>query len=291
MPKVWLDLDQAALDDAYDQPAFAPNFHSVAGRMARASAEMRQRRGDPKYFQYGPSPIERIHYYPADLPDAPLHIHVHGGAWRQRPAGDSAFPAEMFNNAGAGFAVFDFISVDETAGDLRPMREQTCRALAWFARHAIDLGGDPERLYLSGFSSGAHLASVALLTDGPAALDPVRSYKSAILISGMYDLKPVRLSKRSEYVRFTDEVEREMSPLRHLDRFDIPTVLTHGTLETPEFQRQTRDFWSALQACGKPVQLLVEEGFNHLEMMEMFGNPYSALGRAALGQIRRRSEA
>jgi len=59
-------------------------------------------------------------------------------------------------------------------------------------------------------------------------------------------------------------------------------VLAHGTLETPEFQRQTRDFAEALKGAGKPVQLIVGKGYNHYEIGESIGHPYSAMGRAAL---------
>ena len=38
---------------------------------------------------------------------------------------------------------------------------------------------------------------------------PMDILKGAALSSGMYDLKPVRLSKRSKYVAFTDEMESE----------------------------------------------------------------------------------
>jgi arylformamidase len=104
-------------------------------------------------------------------------------------------------------------------------------------------------------------------------------------MSGMYDLKPVRLSKRSSYVKFTDEIEQGLSTQRHLDKLNAPIVVTYGTLETPEFQRQARDFVTAVKAAGKPVQLIVGEGFNHFEMAETFGNPYGILGRAALEQM------
>ena len=51
---------------------------------------------------------------------------------------------------------------------------------------------------------------------------PVDILKGAALGSGMYDLKPVRLSKRSKYVKFTDEMEQALSAQRHLDK------LTHA---------------------------------------------------------------
>jgi arylformamidase len=96
----------------------------------------------------------------------------------------------------------------------------------------------------------------------------------------------VRLSKRSRYVKFTDAMEQDLSAMRHLDRLHAPLVLSYGTYETPEFQRQTRDFAAAVKAAGKPVELLVGEGYNHFEMLETLANPYGLLGRAVLGQMR-----
>ena len=92
--------------------------------------------------------------------------------------------------------------------------------------------------------------------------------KGGAVLSGMYDLKPVRLSKRGAYVKFTDEMEEALSSQRHLDRLNAPVIVAYGTYETPEFQRQTRDFAAAVKAAGKPVQLLVGEGYNHFEMPE-----------------------
>ena len=286
-PKVWIDLDQTALDAAYDQSVYAPNFLQVLKRMATNSEAMRKRNGDPQVVGYGPSPIEKLYYYPTHAENAPIHIHVHGGAWLQRKAEDYAFPAENFNNAGIGYAVYDFTAVDETKGDLKPMMAQVLAGLAWLAQNARKLGGDPDRLYVSGFSSGAHLAGVAMVSDWSQFGLAKNPYKGAVLSSGMYDLRPVRLSKRSKYVAFTDEVEDALSTQRHLDRFDVPVVLANGTYETPEFQRQTRDFAAALQKAGKPVQYLINDGYNHFEMMETFGSPYGLLGRAALAQIHR----
>jgi arylformamidase len=77
-----------------------------------------------------------------------------------------------------------------------------------------------------------------------------------------------------------------MSAQRHLDRLNAPVVLAHGTLETPEFQRQSRDFAAAVKAAGKPVQLLVGSGYNHFEMLETLASPYGLLGRAALEQMK-----
>lgn len=72
---------------------------------------------------------------------------------------------------------------------------------------------------------------------------------------------------------------------RLLDKLNAPVLVAYGTLESPEFQRQSRDFAAAVQAAGKPVQLLVGEGYNHFEIIETLGNPYGLLGRAVLEQM------
>jgi arylformamidase len=289
-PLVWLDMDQQQLDDAYDQSKYAPNLQQVIHRYTSNSNAMRARLGEPKRFNYGPTPIERLEVYATRRPNAPIHIHIHGGAWRQRPATDYAFPAEMLMNAGAHYVVPDFISVDEANGDLMPMVQQVRSAIAWTLRNAATFGGDAERVYLSGFSSGGHLAGVALLTDWRGEFDlPANAIKGAVISSGIYDLKPVRLSARSKYVKFTDEMEERLSTQRHLARIEVPLVLAHGTYETPEFMRQTRDFAAALKAAGKPVQFFINENYNHFEMMETFASPYGLMGRAVLAQMQLRS--
>ena len=105
-------------------------------------------------------------------------------------------------------------------------------------------------------------------------------------MSGMYDMKPVRLSKRSSYVKFTDEMEQAMSSQRHLPHLRAPVVVTYGSNETPDFQRQSRDFAAAVKAAGKPAELVAEPNFNHFEMAETLGNPYGANGRAALALMK-----
>jgi arylformamidase len=284
-PLVWLDMDQKQLDDAYDQTVYAPNQPLLAARRKVASESVLKRL-PPERVAYGPSEIEKLDIYKTRRPDAPIEVFVHGGAWRNGSAKDFAFPAEMFVNAGAHFVVLDFVQVQDAGRSLLPMIEQVRRALAWVYKNAATFSGDRNRIFIAGHSSGAHLAGVTLITDWVKEYGlPADIIKGGLLVSGMYDLKPVRLSKRSEYVDFTDEIEERLSSQRHLDKLNAPIVVGYGTQETPEFQRQGRDFAAAVKAAGKPVELIVGEGFNHFEMQETFGNPYGMAGRAALEQM------
>jgi arylformamidase len=285
-PTVWLDMDQQALDDAYDQSKYALNRSQIVERYASNSDIARERLGAPRRIAYGPTANEALDLYPAASTSAPISIFVHGGAWQRGLAKNYAFAAELFVHAGAHHVVLDFINVIEAGGDLMPMADQVRGAIAWVYRNAASFGGDPNRIHLYGHSSGAHLGGVAMVTDWPGLFDlPADVIKTGLLCSGMYDLRPVRLSARSRYVNFTDDMEAALSTQRHIDRFTAPVVLAFGTLETPEFQRQSRDFAAALRAAGKRVELLVGSHYNHFEIVETLASPYGLLGHAALVQI------
>jgi arylformamidase len=286
-PLVWLDLDQKELDDAYDQSVYAPNLRQITGRYVTNSNAVRERIGAPKRLSYGAAPIEGLDLYATPKPNAPVHVFIHGGAWRSGLAKDYATPAEMFVHAGAHFVVPDFNNVIETKGDLMPMAQQARTAVAWVYKNAQSFGGDPNRIYVSGHSSGGHLAGVVLTTDWRKDFGlPVDVVKGVVCCSGMFDLKPVRLSKRSEYVKFTDQVEHALSAQRHLDMINCPVTLVYGSLETPEFQRQSRDFAAAVRAAGKAVQIVVAPGYNHFEVNETLASPYGFFGRAVLEQMK-----
>jgi arylformamidase len=282
-PRVWMDMDQIEIDAAYDQAFYAPMGVQIQKRVAALSDAVRARLGEPLRLSYGPSEIEKLDVYRARKPNAPIFVFVHGGSWRTGAARGNAYPAEMFANAGANFVALDFIQIKEAGGDLRRMAAQVRSAIAWVYRNAASFGADPSRLYIGGRSSGAHLTGVALVTNWERDFGvPADVVKGGVCSSGMYDMKPVRISKRSAFVEFTDEMEDAMSSQRHLDRLRAPVIVLYGTNETPEFQRQARDFAAAVKAAGKRVDLIEAPHYNHYEMGESFGNPYGPSGRAAL---------
>ena len=285
-PLVWGPYHQRALDAAYDQSQYAPNQQHTKARRIVMSAVALEHLGEPERLSYGSGENERFDLYRAGGHDRPLVVFIHGGAWKQGAARDFAFLAENFVGAGVHFAALDFDQIDACAGDLFPMVRQTRAGVAHIVRHARDCGADPARIFVIGHSSGAHLSGCVVTTDWERDFGFGRNpLAGALLCSGMYDLEPVRLSARSRYVAFTDEMEQDLSPMRHIDRIACPLVLAHGTLETPEFQRQTRDFAAAVQAAGKPAELLVATGFNHFEILETLASPYGLLGRKALDMI------
>jgi len=282
-PLVFLDYDQIELDAAYDQAVYQPNILQLNKRWASNSARTRARIGEPLRRAYGEAPIEQLDIFSCGKTGAPIFVFIHGGAWIRGAAKDYAAFAEMFIGAGAHYIAPDFINVAEAGGSLFPMAEQVRRAIAWVWRNAESFGGEPNRLYIGGQSSGAHLAAVALTTDWPGQYGvPADFIKGGLCTSGMYELAPVRLSARANYVKFTDAMVEQLSPIRHVDRLGAPMIVSHGTYESPEFVRQAQEFAAAVRSTGKLIELIVGENYSHLDLPETLCNPYGLLGAAVL---------
>jgi arylformamidase len=146
------------------------------------------------------------------------------------------------------------------------MAAQVRRGIEWVRKNLSDY------VVLCGHSSGGHLSACAL-----TRLDLV---KKALVVSGVYDLLPVRLSARNEYVRLDERLEHEYSPIRHVDRIRCPVTVAWGEKEGAEFFRQSKEFAEKL---GAPT--ILGKGLNHFEIIETLGDPRSPLGRAALNML------
>jgi arylformamidase len=284
---VYMDYDQLELDAAYDQSYYEPLDFQTYSRLASNSDAMRARIGMPRRAAYGPTEIEKLDIYTTSRPKAPIFVFIHGGNWFLGSAKDFAFAAEMFVRAGGHCVTPDFTSVKDVGGDLEAMATQVRRAIAWVYKNAASFDGDPERIYICGHSSGGHLCGVALITDWERDFAvPSTIVKGGLLMSGMYEMTPVRLSWRRTYVNFTDAMADAMSTQRHINKLNTPIIVTYGSLETPDFQRQSRDFAAAVKAAGKPVEVIEGLNYTHSAIGESLGNPYGLCGRAALTMMK-----
>lgn len=239
MEKIWLDYDQAGLDRAYDQRAWAPDAADWISRYGRDTAAARAAH-PPAVLDYGGGLLD---LYRAPENTRGIHLHLHGGAWRLLTRGDAGMAAPALLAAGWDMAVPDFRLLPEHR--MPAVVEDVVAACLWAAARG--------RLHLSGHSSGAHLAAVAA-TDARLA----GRIASLTLISGSYDLEPVLLSARGDYVKLGAEEAHEFSPIRHAARITAPVVLAHGDAESPEFIRHTR---ALAEALG--VAPIVLAGTNH----------------------------
>jgi len=269
MPKVFLDYTQAELDQAYDQLVWAPHRDAIQAEI-RKECEAVRKAMPPRTERYGKSEMQLLDVYaPAGASRAPVLVYLHGGAWLRGSRLDVAYPAPALARRGAALVVPDFDNV--AAVPLPGMIEQCRQAVAWTVKNAASFGGDPERVYLAGHSSGAHLASCVLLGHG--------AIKGALLISGMYELHAPLLSARSKYVKVTPEESDAASAMRHLGRIRCPVAVAWSVGDSPEFRRHGQILSAALQGMGRLAGRLEVFSANHFEEPRQLADPESELSR------------
>ncbi|RWH29310.1 MAG: alpha/beta hydrolase [Mesorhizobium sp.] len=176
-----------------------------------------------------------------DAKAAPVLVFIHGGAWTRNTREDASYPAPTFVSRGAAYAAPDFGSVNTLT--LRQMVENCRRAVEWTMKNAASFGGDPNRVYVAGHSSGAHLAACVLITDWTERSLPADALKGGLLMSGMYDLYPVMLSSRSSYLHLTEGGRGGIQP-------DAPSRPDH----LPDCRRVSRPGQSGVQAPVRCVR-------------------------------------
>ena len=283
---VWRDLTQAQLDWAYDQTQHATNMAEVMAECAALSAQARaqlQAQGiEVKRLAYGPTEVEALDWYPSQTPNAPLVFFVHGGAWRRGQAQDYAMAATWLHQQGVHLVVPDFSAVTDVQGSLLTMVDQLQRALTFTAQTAPTIGANAQRIYVVGHSSGAHLAACLGATQWQQLGMNASPIHALMCCSGMYELEPVSLSARSQYVQFNHQTLQDLSPQRHLYHFRMPIALLCGEQESPEFKRQALAFAESLSDRDAHLNVIWGEGLNHFEMLKSFAEPDGVMSQALL---------
>jgi arylformamidase len=276
-------MDQTTLDGQYSPSSRIASLDARLREYERLSAAARRDHPVRTALAYGPHPAELLDYFPgggAGRP--PLLVFVHGGNWQALGRAESAFAVPPLLAAGAAVAVLEYglapgVGLDAMAGMVR-------RAVDWLLRHADGLGFDARRLHLCGTSAGAQLAAMALLPGPSEGPDVSGRITGAVLLSGMYDLEPVRLSYVNEALRLDEAGARRNSPLRLLPARLPPTVVARGGNETEEYVRQHERMVTALRARDVVTEVVAERR-DHFDLPYDLGVPGTGLGDAVMTQL------
>ncbi len=249
------------------------------------SAEARSRLAGVYDVPYGPTVDEKLDIFPAARADAPVFVFIHGGYWRAFSAKDHSFVALGPVALGITTVVVDYslcpkVTIDEIT--------RQCRAaLAWTLRQIGAHGGDPSRVAVGGHSAGGHLSAMCLETrwdeEYGLARDPLAA---ALLVSGVYDIEPLRHSYLQPAIQLDDGIVRRNSPLFAVRPCATPALVTWGAEESSEFSRQSTAFHAAWQGAGNRSEVLAQAGANHFSAIDGFADPDHPLCRwlaASLG--------
>jgi arylformamidase len=278
--------DQKALDANFTLDSIS-DLDALFARRARAAKAALAEYEVVRDIPYGSDPSETLILFPARGAKGPppVQVFIHGGFWSSLAAADFAFVANGFVPHGAAVAVIDYPLIPKVRlGDI----VQSCmRAVGYLYRHGSAHGIDPERVFLSGNSAGAHLVIELMDRSRLAAAGlPANTVKGGTAISGLYDLRSIAASFRSEQLGFTPEEVAEFSPLRRKTAIASPVIATVGATEMPEFLDQTERLAEHCRKNGTPVEHLLPEADHITIVLDHFavhGTPLNLAARRQMG--------
>src|SRR3954464_8250835 len=155
----WRALGRAELDAGYNNAAAVPGSAEIMAGFEERSAVMRAAYPQHLDLVYGPRPRNRIDFLSAGQ-GGPVLVFIHGGYWQMRSKETFTFAASGplahgINVALVGYTLAPEAKLDEMVAEIRT-------ALDFLGTELPKRGGDPAKLWISGWSAGGHLAAMTL---------------------------------------------------------------------------------------------------------------------------------
>ncbi|XP_060081143.1 kynurenine formamidase-like [Ylistrum balloti] len=221
---------------------------------------------------YGTKPKQKLDIFGAKSlpPDAPVFIYIHGGYWQFLEREKSSFMATTVVKAGAivipvGYEYAPDANMDEIVTQVK-------NAVTYVIKWAVQRGS--RGVYISGHSAGAHLAAMMLSVDWMTECNLISDIvKGAILVSGVFDLRPIVYTYVNDPLKMTSESAWNNSPCKHVEAIAHLSrhrniLIAVGEYDSPSFIKQSEQFEKALDTRGLSTRFLKIEGLDHFNMIE-----------------------
>lgn len=220
---------------------------------------------------YGESAGQKLDIFPAGRPEAPVFVFIHGGYFRSLDKSQYRYLARRMAKLGHTTVLVNY--------DLAPtvpvseIIRQVISSFQWIGENIHRWNGDRGRIVLCGHSVGAILAVKILQQDWPGG----SGIRKAALLSGLYDLGPMKRSYLNMDLHLTDNDVCRMSPMfgTLAERPDI--LIAAGGNETHEFIAQSKSFSAKLKDDGIPNDLVILPGINHYSMSRLLAGQRNRL--------------
>ncbi len=268
----------------YNARASIPEHPQIFARWQHDSALVRRTHAGLLDLPFGEAAGERLDFYPAHRANAPLLVFIHGGWWRSLDKSDFTFIVPSYRRAGFNVALTNYTLAPDAS--IEEITRQQLHALAWLYRSADRLEFDRKRIVVAGHSAGGHLAAMMLAARWPqlAADLPMDLVKGGVLMSGLYDLDPVRYASFVNVdLKLTPADVMRVSPGYLPQAHAAPFVTAVGDLESDEFKRQNNliaQQWQSAHAGDVALQ-----GIHHLSICDAFAEPGHGLFNATCALI------
>ena len=229
-------------------------------------------------------------------------IYVLSGNWISSERMLDAFSERTGLYIDAGYTLFGVMVGCQPRYAIPDEIEDLKRAVRFVRYHAADYKIDPDRIGITGSSSGGHLSLMIATSDNvvnPKSKDPVDKVSSRVQaaavfypptdflnygkantfsqvsqaglafmgLAGAFDFKVFSDSTRT-YVSITDmekkrEIAKEISPITHVSSDDPPVLIIHGNKDFVVPMQQSESIIAKFKEMKVPCQFIMREGGAH----------------------------
>lgn len=216
-------------------------------------------------------------YFYTDTQDkAPLVIYLHGGYWQELSKNESCFMAPGIVSQGINIAVVDYTLAPKAS--LEEIIAQCCHSVADIVRQHKELGFDASKVIIAGSSAGAHLCATVMQAAQNSLYGLLPdSVDGAILLSGVYDLRPIVETYINEPLGLDLQSAQKLSPGLFSNQGMPPCVIAYGSQETQEFKRQSLEYHKQLLSDAVRSECMEIEARNHFDVVFELGDSRSKL--------------
>lgn len=261
---VYRSFTRKALDAAYDNALAVADSTEILAGFEKRSLEISKFFSETMDISYGNRPRQKFDYFPGN-PGAGIFVFIHGGYWQMRHKDTFRFLAKGplslgFHVASIGYTLAPDITLSEIVNEIR----EAIESVRYFSKK---FQADDQKIIVSGWSAGAHLAAMTLDEESVVA---------AFCISGIYDLEPISKCYLNDALNLSEEEILNLSPLR-IPCVPKPAIIVCGEEELPELQRQSIEFAELRAKERIPVTFGLIPGCNHFTILSELENPEGVL--------------
>jgi len=211
-------------------------------------------------------------YTPLNAKAQAVVVYFYGGRWREGAPADYRFVGQALASQGFVAVLPDYRHYP--AVRFPEFVHDAARAVGWTQRQIARYGGDPDRIFLMGHSSGAHLAAMLTLNREYLARERFdrAALRGMIGLAGPYDFLPLTDADLRDMFGPPERYELSQ-PITYADGDNPPLLLMHGEDDTTVRVRNTRNLAAAVSKAGGAVETVIYPEMSHARIVASLAAP------------------
>lgn len=204
----------------------------------------------------------------------PVIVFFYGGCWGEcsdLKKSDYLFVAQSLASKGFTVVIADFRQYPNVNFD--KLMSDASRVIHWTKKNIKQYAGNPNRIFVAGHSSGAHIAATLALN--PRYLDSKtrKSLRGFIGLAGPYDFLPLDEDYQRKLFNSAQNYANSQ-PINFVSAASPALLILHGEKDTTVFKHNAVNLSKKAQQLGVNQQLTLYPSHSHVSILTALSRPF-----------------